>query len=227
MKKYLSLIYKATVIVATVYGLFLNFNKSGFSRMVVYFTILSNIAILIFFIFQLFFEVFSYKKTKKYYIVKLILLVNISITMFAFEFVVRPYVNFQTGYTGMNIRDTFVHIIIPVLAILDYLIFDKKGKFSFEYIKFTAISPSLYLIFVIIYGNLGGRFTAFGQISKYPYILMDFDSLGWYAIIACMLTMLVFLGMGWLVVYIDGKLKLKKRIKKRELWMLPLYFYIL
>ena len=185
--------------------------------MVVYFTILSNIAILIFFIFQLFFEVFSYKKTKKYYIVKLILLVNISITMFAFEFVVRPYVNFQTGYTGMNIRDTFVHIIIPVLAILDYLIFDKKGKFSFEYIKFTAISPSLYLIFVIIYGNLGGRFTAFGQISKYPYILMDFDSLGWYAIIACMLTMLVFLGMGWLVVYIDGKLKLKKRIKKREL----------
>lgn len=212
MKKYLSLIYKAIVIVATVYGLFLNFNKSGFSRMIVYFTILSNIAILEFFTIEFFAELTDYKKTRKYYIVKLILLVNISITMFAFEFVVRPYVNFQTGYTGMNIRDTFVHIVIPILTILDYLIFDKKGKFSFEYIKFTAISPFLYLIFVIIYGNLGGRFTAFGQISKYPYIFMDFDSLGGYALIACMLTMLVFLGMGWLVVYIDRKLK--KRTKK-------------
>lgn len=215
MKKYLSLIYKAIVIVATVYGLFLNFNKSGFSRMIVYFTILSNIAILEFFTIEFFAELTDYKKTRKYYIVKLILLVNISITMFAFEFVVRPYVNFQTGYTGMNIRDTFVHIITPILAILDYLFFDKKGKFSFEYIKFTAISPFLYLVFVIIYGNFGGRFTAFGQVSKYPYIFMDFESLGFYALIACGLTMLVFLGMGWLIVYVDRKLK--KRTKKREL----------
>ena len=215
MKKYLLLIYKVAVIATTVYGLFLNFNTSGFSRMIVYFTILSNISILIFFVFQLLIEYFGYKKSKKYYIAKLILLVNISITMLAFEFVVRPYVNFQTGYTGINIRDTLVHIIVPVLTLLDYLNFDKKGNFSFEYIKFTAISPFLYLIFVIIYGNLGGRFTAFGQISKYPYIFMDFDSLGNLAFIGCIIAILAFLGLAWLIVFIDVKLN-KKTQKTRE-----------
>lgn len=216
MKKKLSLIYNVIVIMTTVYGLFLNFDYSGFTRMVIYFTILSNIAMLIFFIFKLFIEIFGLKKAKKYYIIQLILLVNICITMFAFEFIVRPYVNYTTGYTGMNVRDTFVHIIIPIMCLIDYLTFDKKGNFNFEYIKFTVISPVLYLLFVIVYGNSGGRFTAFGQISKYPYIFMDFESLGYFALIGCIITILVFLGVGWLLVFVDEHLyKKKKRDHKR------------
>ncbi len=216
MRKKLSLICNVIIIMTTIYGLFLNFNHSGFTRMVIYFTILSNIAILIFFIFKLFIEIFGFKKAKKYYIIQLILLVNIGITMFAFEFIVRPYVNYTTGYTGMNIRDTFVHIIIPIMCLIDYLAFDKKGNFNFEYIKFTVISPVLYLLFVIVYGNLGGRFTAFGQISKYPYIFMDFDSLGGFALIGCAISILVFLGVGWILVYMD-KYLFQKGDPKREL----------
>lgn len=215
MRKILSLIFKTIVIIATVYGLFLNFQKSGFSRMVVYFTILSNIAILVFFIVQLIYDIFGFKKSSKFYIIKLILLINITITMFAFEFVVRPYINMQTGYTAMNIRDTFVHVVVPVLTILDYIVFDEKGNFNFEYIKYAVISPILYLIFVTVYGNFGGRFTAFGNVSKYPYIFMDFDSLGKFAIIGCIIAILAFLGTAWLIVFIDGHFS--KKPKKREL----------
>ena len=124
MKKYLSLIYKVMAIMTATYGLFLNFEKSGFSRMIVYFTILNNIFVLIFFIFQIIIILFKITKTQTYYIVHLSLIVNILITMFAFEFVVRPYVNFQTGYTAMNLRDTFVHLIIPILTFFNYILFD-------------------------------------------------------------------------------------------------------
>ena len=215
MKKYLSLIYKVMAIMTAAYGLFLNFEKSSFSRMIVYFTILNNIFVLIFFIFQIIIILFKITKTQTYYIVNLSLIVNILITMFAFEFVVRPYVNFQTGYTAMNLRDTFVHLIIPILTFFNYILFDEKGKFNYEQIKYTAISPIIYLIFCMIYENLGGRFTAFKQISKYPYIFMDFETLGYFAVLSCILVILIFFGVAWLIIFIDQHLSKKSKNKKQ------------
>ena len=214
MKKYLSLIYKVMAIMTAAYGLFLNFEKSSFSRMIVYFTILNNIFVLIFFIFQIIIILFKITKTQTYYIVNLSLIVNILITMFAFEFVVRPYVNFQTGYTAMNLRDTFVHLIIPILTFFNYILFDEKGKFNYEQIKYRAISPIIYLIFCMIYENLGGRFTAFKQISKYPYIFMDFETLGYFAVLSCILVILIFFGVAWLIIFIDQHLSKKSKNKK-------------
>lgn len=213
MKKILSLIYKVAIILAAVYGLYLNFEHSGFRRMIVYFTMISNFAVLMFFIIQIFCEILKIPKKKIYYILKLILLTNILITMFAFQFVVRPYVSRHTNYSSLNMRDTMVHLVIPIMTLFDYLLFDEKGKFSFEYIQYSAASPIGYLTFCFIYAKCGGTFTAFKQISKYPYVFMDFDSLGNFAYMGCALTLLVFLGMAWLLVFIDKKLK---SISKRE-----------
>jgi len=172
--------------------------------MIVYYTIISNIVCLIFFATIV---VTDYKKklllNDTYYAIKFSVTIAIFITMIAFEFVVRPYVHNQTGYSATNIRDTIVHLIVPLLVLGDYFLFDCKGRLKFKFLPYTTILPLLYSAFVFFYSNAGGTFRAFKQVSSYPYIFMDYSEFGALIFVWCGLILLVFIGSGTFLIFID------------------------
>jgi hypothetical protein len=174
--------------------------------MVVYYTIISNLVCLAFFFVVFFSQIFGIlKENSLYYATKLAITIDILITMIAFELIVRPYVYYVAGYSSNNIRDTIVHLIVPIMVFMDYILFDKKKNLKFSYIPVSFILPVFYAIFVFFYSHAGGTFRAFKQISNYPYVFMNFEkygniTFGFYAAILA-----VFAIIGCLIVYIDKK----------------------
>ena len=72
-----------------------------------------------------------------------------------------------------------LHVIVPLLAIADFFIFDKDIKLTKINCLFGIAMPLYYLIFVFIGLPLG--FT-YGPGLKFPYFFLDFESNGCFTI---------------------------------------------
>jgi len=138
----------------------------------------------------------------------------ITVTMLIYLVVLVP-ARFADGDSDIfSLTDNLIHIITPLLVIVDWLIFVPKGAFRWVDPLLWTLIPYAYLVWAFVYGALGGEFTP-GQ--KYPYPFMDVDVLGvggvaqW--IVALTLALIV---VGLVFVVIDRTLAaLARRIARR------------
>lgn len=138
----------------------------------------------------------------------------ITVTMLIYLVVLVP-ARFADGDSDIfSLTDNLIHIITPLLVIVDWLIFVPKGEFRWIDPLLWTLIPYAYLVWAFAYGALGGEFTP-GQ--KYPYPFMDVDVLGvggvtqW--IVALTLALIV---VGLVFVAIDRTLAaLARRIPRR------------
>lgn len=99
----------------------------------------------------------------------------ITVTMLIYLVVLVP-TRFADGDSDIfSLTDNLIHIVTPVLVIVDWLLFVPKGSFRWIDPLLWTLVPYAYLVWAFLYGSLGGEFTP-GQ--KYPYPFMDVDALG-------------------------------------------------
>lgn len=99
----------------------------------------------------------------------------ITVTMLIYLVVLVP-TRFADGDSDIfSLTDNLIHIITPLLMIVDWLVFVPKGSFRWIDPLLWTLIPYAYLVWAFVYGSLGGEFTP-GQ--KYPYPFMDIDALG-------------------------------------------------
>lgn len=99
----------------------------------------------------------------------------ITVTMLIYLLVLVP-TRFADGDSDIfSLTDNLIHIITPLLMIVDWLVFAPKGSFRWIDPLLWTLIPYAYLVWAFVYGSLGGEFTP-GQ--KYPYPFMDVDALG-------------------------------------------------
>ncbi|KQR39952.1 Pr6Pr family membrane protein [Microbacterium sp. Leaf159] len=138
----------------------------------------------------------------------------ITVTMLIYLVVLVP-TRFADGDSDIfSLTDNLIHIITPLLVIVDWLVFVPKGSFRWTDPLLWTLIPYAYLVWAFIYGAVGGEFTP-GQ--KYPYPFMDVDALGvggvaqW--IVALTLALVV---VGLVFVVIDRALAaLARRLDRR------------
>lgn len=138
----------------------------------------------------------------------------ITVTMLIYLVVLVP-TRFADGDTDIfSLTDNLIHIITPLLVIVDWLLFVPKGSFRWTDPLLWTLIPYAYLVWAFVYGAVGGEFTP-GQ--KYPYPFMDVDALGvggvaqW--IVALTLALVV---VGLVFVVIDRALAaLARRLDRR------------
>ncbi|MFT4213091.1 MAG: Pr6Pr family membrane protein [Microbacterium sp.] len=100
----------------------------------------------------------------------------ITVTMLIYLVVLVPETFVQnSSYTPFTLTDDLIHIVTPVLTILDWVLFVPKGSFRWFDPLLWALIPYAYLVFAFAYGALGGRF---GAGTSYPYPFMDVQALG-------------------------------------------------
>jgi hypothetical protein len=100
----------------------------------------------------------------------------ITVTMLIYLIVLVPEAFTQnTGYTPFTLTDDLIHIVTPIMAILDWLLFLPKGTFRWYDPPLWALIPYAYLVFAFVYGAVGGTF---GGGTRYPYPFMEVDRLG-------------------------------------------------
>lgn len=175
----------------------------------IYFTIQSNIlgllimSVTVYFVFK---GKIIHKEAPLLLTFKHIITMNLLITFLGFHFLLRPTLigNDPTNYLT-SIENILNHYVVPILFIIDYILFDEKGTLTLKKIPLFLVYPYSYLIFVIIRAELGGMLETVD--SRYPYFFVDLDLLG-FDIIYYVLGMTLFFGfMAYLFSLFDARVK--------------------
>lgn len=199
MKNKISLIYRILIIVIGVYGLYLNlFNDyANIWELLHYFTILTNIMVILLFVFL----IIKHKDNKHYPHLKGAITMSISVTFLIFHFVLRPTLFNMTGtYSLYSPANLTMHYIVPIMTIFDWILFDKKGLYNKFDPLIWLIIPIIYFIIMSINGALGYTFTLGGH---YPYFFMDWNLLGAKVLLYVVGILVAFTILGYIYYGID------------------------
>lgn len=133
----------------------------------------------------------------------------VTITMGVYHFVLAPVIFDMAGYRPFSFNDIIVHYMIPVMVIVDWLLFDPKPTTTAaDPVKWLGI-PVAYALFVGIRAQLGGALRGSG--SQYPYFFLDIDALGAGRVaLNAVLLLLGFLALGYVLLGIDRLLGRKQ-----------------
>jgi len=214
MKNKISLIYKILIIIMCGIGLYLNFSMSSIGENIIYFTIQSNLLCFIFYTVVVVLELLKkLKKNNFYYISKGMVTMAITVTMFVYELLISTNGGVP-GYENYMLACNFVHLIVPLMIIFDYILFGEKGNLKKEYPFIWSLILVAYSVFDVIYVALGGTFI---DGAKYPYFYMNVDKYGIVGtLLNCVVIYVFFVGYGFIVQAIDNKIGHKKVIEKEN-----------
>lgn len=213
-----SIIFKVISLIASVYGLVFTIDSI---KSFTFFTTLSNVALDIVLAVFIVLDVILLTKEKDYksnglYILKFLMTLSITLTCLVYMIILGPtsengligaYLNKYAGSLG-------VHLIGPVFAIADFLMFDKG--FSAKKI-YAVIPPLCYVAFVYILAALGVRWY---DTMTAPYNFLNYaaptgwfgwdlskmgsESLGIGVVYMIVVLLLIFIGIGLLYLAING-----------------------
>lgn len=191
-------IFKLLILIVSGVGLYLNFRIAPVRYMALYFTIISNLAVFIFYLVTLI--LYLAKKLKRgdlYHIIKGMITIDITLTLAVYNL----FLNDVAFYQDHIIACTFVHLLTPALVMLDYVIFSEKGKIKTIYPVYWSSSIVAYGVFCYVYEGLGGKFL---DGATCPYYYMDVNKYGFIGVTIFSITIfMAFLAYGYIVLYLD------------------------
>lgn len=198
MKKRFAIIIVITAIIGllsnVVHGIFFeedNINILNGIRLFKYFTLQSNLIVLIYF---LCYSFGNFNKNKIFNKVFGGVLIYITTTFLVYFILLEPLLS----PVGLNfVGSLFNHYITPILVIGFFYHFRHDFKFEFKDIKFWIIYPIIYLVFLIV----NGLFT-----NDYIYPFFQVSEIGVIGlIISVIINVLIFLLMSFTLVKIVSK----------------------
>ena len=212
-----SVIFKLLVIMSLLAGILLNVvHTTSISAILSYYTLQSNIVCLIMFlgIIIAMMSKNNYRTNNIYYLLKGGTIMAILITGITYQIALAPN-NFymDISYTMRTERywaHLLVHVISPILVLLDYVLFDEKGNFKYYYPIIWLFLPLSYVIYVYSYSARGGSFYGIGGSREFAYIFLDYNKIGYSGVFKSIIIIaILILLVSYLFVFLDRKLKRK------------------
>lgn len=213
--KALSILWKTTIAACAFVGLGLQIgifkgelHLSSFK----YFTNISNLLCMVYFLIDVVF-LFAVKKRDGSVswcpALKGVAMMGITVTWLVAHFMLGSF----TMGPSLRVSIRLVHYVVPIMTILDWLLFDQKG-----HIKRSA--PLLWTVFPLGYFAAIMGLAYFGKgVPFYPYPFMNVEKLGLPRVLITVALMLAFfIALGYLFVLIDRLLEKAegKLLKKRS-----------
>ena len=198
-------------------GILLNVvHTTSISAILSYYTLQSNIVCLIMFlgIIIAMMSKNNYRTNNIYYLLKGGTIMAILITGITYQIALAPN-NFymDISYTMRTERywaNLLVHVISPILVLLDYVLFDEKGNFKYYYPIIWLFLPLSYVIYVYSYSARGGSFYGIGGSREFAYIFLDYNKIGYSGVFKSIIIIaILILLVSYLFVFLDRKLKRK------------------
>lgn len=201
--------YIVLILVGNLIGILLNvFDGGSVIESLSYFTIISNILVFGFFLFLLIKKGEPSKNERSF---KAAITVSIMVTFIVFHLLLAPTLN-----EPLNFWNSFlVHTYTPLLVLLDYFLFDKKGELEFKSVKYWVMIPIGYFLYTNLYVLVGGVFTYEDSVSRYPYFFINPDEIGWGFVVVFVVAISAFItGLSLLFVFLDHKIVQEKRLRQ-------------
>lgn len=211
--------FKVATTICCLIGLSASFiTSTNIYSTLAYYTTLSNIVVLLFYIALCVILPFKKNvvKTNAYAQLKGAVVMIIFLTFMVYSISLQP-LGFAMGAEKVplerifRLSNIFVHFVTPIMVFLDYFIFDVKGNYKYSYVPLWTLFPALYPIYVYINADLGARFVNVGGSVKYAYFFLDKDKIGVEGVVGYLALMWVIYEMCCLAfVFIDGAIKRHK-----------------
>ena len=217
-RKWISSVLKLIVIVSAAAGTLMSAGAGrgtfmGGSRVFMYFTIQSNIAIALICAVGLCLLLRNRPASRVWYVVKLAGTVSITLTGAVFAVMLAPLL----GSAAWNVQNTLTHVVVPLAAVADFFVTVPGAGIPRKSVIWVLLPPLLYVIYAGI-GFVRGWDFARGQ--NYPYFFLNWgspagafgftDKLPYLGCVWWILILLLFLlAVGW------GYLALADRIGRK------------
>ncbi len=173
-RKRISYILKIVVTLSALVGTFLSYYADrktfmGGSRVFMYFTIQSNIAIALISAVGLVLMLRGRRIGKVHHIIKFVGTVAITLTGVVFVVVLAP----TLGLQAWNLQNILTHVIVPLAAIADFFVVSSGSGLKKKYVFYVLIPPIVYAIYAGI-GYVQGW--QFAEGYNYPYFFLNWGS---------------------------------------------------
>lgn len=172
--KLVSLILKCIVIISAAIGIFLSAYAGvgtfmGGSRVFMYFTIQSNIAIALICAVGMILLLRNKQVGNTWYVIKFVGTVAITLTGAVFTFVLAP----TLGDAAWNVQNVLTHVVVPIAAIIDFFVTGAYGDIRKSHVFFVTLPPLAYAVYAGIGYAAGWEFA---QGVHYPYFFLNWGS---------------------------------------------------
>ncbi len=173
-QKILSFVLKPIVILSAFIGTLMSAyaGRSSFmggSRVFMYFTIQSNIAVAVISAIGLYYMVKGKTPGNAWYVIKFVGTVSITLTGVVFGIVLAP----TLGENAWNTQNTLTHLVVPVAAVVDFFVVFATVHIGRKNVFYVIIPPVLYAIYAGIGYVLDWDFAG-GY--NYPYFFLNWGS---------------------------------------------------
>ncbi len=173
-QKSISLVLKCIVFLSAVIGTIMSYlagrnSFMGGRHVFMFFTIQSNIAIAVICAIGAYFLYKNKEVSKAWYVIKFVGTVSITLTGVVFGFVLAP----TLGVHAWNIQNTLTHLVVPVVAVIDFFVIGSIQKVKKINALYVIIPPILYAIYAGV-GYVKGW--QFAEGINYPYFFLNWGS---------------------------------------------------
>ena len=186
-----SIILTCVLIVSTILGIIFDCISGVGIVAFLYFTVQSNIWIMIISIIYMIYQIKFFKNgliniPNWIYNFKFMATVAISLTFLIFTFVLAPLI-IKDGRIDelFSINNFCLHEVTPILSIINFSLFDSNYKFKKNTKFLGLILPIYYFIFSILLKVFSGKpyfISANNTYSKFPYFFLDYETFGWFTL---------------------------------------------
>ena len=179
-KTIIRILIKASLVIVGIFGIVFTVLSSAFmggASVFFFFTVQSNIFIIAMALIFLINEVVVLLKKKSFINqtllhIKYVATVAITITFLVFFTMLAPLMGIDYLLSFNNFS---LHAIVPILAIVDFFLFDTDIKITYKSSLLATISPISYVAFVYIGRIFNLKYT---ENLYYPYFFLNIDSNG-------------------------------------------------
>lgn len=173
-RRCISYTLKIIVVLSAAVGVFLSAYAGrnsfmGGSRVFMYFTIQSNIAVALISLIGCCLMLTKKKVGEAWHVIQFVGAVAITLTGVVFGFVLAP----TLGVNAWNVQNTLTHVVVPIAAVADFLIVAYGEDIRKKNVIYVMIPPVLYAIYAAI-GYVRGWDFALG--INYPYFFLNWGS---------------------------------------------------
>jgi hypothetical protein len=199
-----AMVFRILILAACSGGLALNFfiRQGHFdSESLIYYTNLSNLFCLLYFI-PLVARMARDGNVTLLPRLKGAFTLMMTITMLVYHFVLMG--GNVPAYDGTQrwLANALLHYAAPAMVILDWILFDPKRVFRVFDPLLWLLIPLLYAIFTLIRAEIGGVMGGGG--SRFPYFFLDVDAIGWGGMLGYVgVFAVVFAVLGYIMFLLD------------------------
>ncbi len=181
----LKIAIKVAIIVVGVLGIVLSASSDSFmgnGYVFMFFTVQSNLTIMGISLVFLVNDIRMMFKKESFlnnilYLIKYTFTIAILITFLVFFIMLAPTLG--VDYL-LSFKNFSLHAIVPVLALIDFFVFDKDINLTYRNSLVGTLMPIYYLLFFLIGIPLNFTYTSDGL--KAPYFFLNYEEIGWFAI---------------------------------------------